>query len=79
MELEKLFYLIFICLLSKSTLSVYVSDLKPDVDCKTLLAEKSAERMKDPTLVSIYQFIHSYRSSMEKVTTKVQNLISIAI
>lgn len=53
MEVEKLFYLIFICLLFKSILSAYVSDLSPDVDCKTLLANKAAERLEDSSLVSI--------------------------
>lgn len=58
MEFEKLFSLIFICLLLlKATLSAYVSDLKTNVDCKTLLAKKVAERSKDPTLVSeFYNF-----------------------
>ena len=54
MELEKIFYLFSICFLSKSVLSVNVSDLSPDVDCKTLLAQKAADRLKDPTLVCIY-------------------------
>lgn len=41
-----------ISLFAKSALTVYVSDLKPDVNCKAILASKERERMKDPSIVS---------------------------
>lgn len=45
----------FLCifLLSKSCEAAYVSDLNPNTDCKALLAQKTEERTKNPTLVRI--------------------------
>lgn len=46
------FCLFSIVLLAKFTLSVLVSDLKTDVNCLSLLAQKADERAKDPSVVS---------------------------
>lgn len=45
----------FLCtiLLSKSSQAASVSDLNPKTDCKALLAQKTEERVKNPTLVRI--------------------------
>lgn len=52
MDATTLFYLFSVILLGKSALSVLVSDLKPDVNCLALMAQKAEERTKDPTIVS---------------------------
>lgn len=52
MKFALLFYFSSICLLSKSTLAAFVSDLKPDVNCDAVLASKAAERKEDPSVVS---------------------------
>lgn len=51
--MNAIFYIcVCISLFSELALSVYVSDLKPDVNCKAILATKERERMKDPSIVS---------------------------
>lgn len=40
-----------IYLLLRSSFAAYVSDLNPNTDCKTLLAQKASERSKNPDLV----------------------------
>lgn len=52
MKYANIFYYFFICWLSKSTLGVIVSDLKPDVNCDAVLANGASDRAKDPTIVS---------------------------
>ncbi|XP_031616883.1 probable phospholipid hydroperoxide glutathione peroxidase [Contarinia nasturtii] len=48
-----MFWLILsVCLLSNTALAANVGDLNPSTDCKTLLAEKSSEREKNPDLAN---------------------------
>lgn len=60
-----LFHLFSISLFAHSALSVLVSDLKPDVNCLALMAQKAEERAKDPTIVSIIKNCFSVSIDME--------------
>lgn len=52
MKFANLFFYFFVCWLSKSTFAAIVSDLKPDVNCDAVLASGTADRAKDPSIVS---------------------------
>lgn len=54
MKTTTIVYFFGVCFISNVVYSAIVSDLNPNVDCKTLLASKAEERAKDPTLVRIH-------------------------
>lgn len=88
MKFANLFFYFFVCWLSKSTFAAIVSDLKPDVNCDAVLASGTADRAKDPSIVSVFessQFDIIYRSSeerqrspnMEPAVKRVQKIICV--
>lgn len=55
----KWFYLVSMCMFSKFTVSVYVNELSPNVNCKIALNRGEMDREEDRSVVSVKFLINS--------------------